>query len=75
MHILTYVFNFHWKTSFWKQTIESQTIHTFSIKSKDNFQEIAQLLIIGEILPTLLVIMDKDYLVMKIQIVTKIRDK
>lgn len=50
-------------------------MHIFGIKSKDNFQRIAQLSLVGEILHTSLAMISKNYLVIRIQISTKIQEK
>ncbi len=50
-------------------------MHTLSIKGKNGFREIVQLWLVGEILHTSLIIMDRDYWAIRIQIFTKTRDK
>ncbi len=50
-------------------------MHTFSIKGKNGSWGIAQLWLVGEILHALLVMMDRDYWAIRIQISTEIRDK
>ncbi len=75
MRILTYVSNFDWETSFWKLTMGSQTIYTLGVKGKDGSQGIAQLWLVREILQVSLVMMDRDYWAIRIQISTETRDK
>lgn len=53
----------------------SQTMQTLSIKDKDGSQRIVQLWLVGEIHYTLLVMMDRDYWAIRIQISTNTKDK
>lgn len=53
----------------------SQTIHTLCIKGKDGSRGITQLCLVEEILDTSLIMMNKDYWVIEILILTKTRDK
>ncbi len=50
-------------------------MHTFGVKGKDGFRGIAQLRLVGEILHASLVMMNKDYWAIRIQISTETRDK
>ncbi len=75
MRTSTYVSNFDWETSFWKPTTGSQTMHTLGVKGKDGSRAIAQLWLVGEILHASLVMMDRDYWAIRIQISTETRDK
>ncbi len=75
MRTSTYVSKFDWETSFWKPTTGSQTMHTLGIKGKDGSRGIAQLCLFGEILHALLVMIDREYWTIRIQISTQTRDK
>ncbi len=50
-------------------------MHTLGVKDKDGSRRIAQLWLVGEILYVSLVMMDRDYLAIKIQISTETKDK
>ncbi len=50
-------------------------MHTLGVKGKDGSRGIAQLWLVGEILHALLVMMDRYYWAIKIQISTETRDK
>ncbi len=50
-------------------------MHILDVKDKDSSRGIAQLWLVGEILHTSLVMIDKNYRVIRIQISTEIKDK
>ncbi len=50
-------------------------MHTLGVKGKDGSRGIAQLWLVGEILHASLVMMDRDYWAIRIQISTETRDK
>ncbi len=75
MRILIYVSNFNWEISFWKPTTKSQTMHTLGVKDKNGSWRITQLWLIGEIFHELLVIINKDYWAIRIQISFETREK
>ena len=50
-------------------------MHTFDVKGKDGFWGITQLWLVREIPHASLVMMDRDYWIIRIQISTETRDK